>query len=130
MQDPQLPELTKIELEVMKSLWTDGRLSAREIHQRAGERQSWSYSTTRTVIERMVGKGLLAKEKFHGIYLYTAMISRPQGLARWVRHFADRVLEIDYQPVVSLFTQGQTLSAEEIDELQRLLDEESAGEPS
>ena len=107
----------------MKTLWKNGRMSAREIHQDAGQSRDWNYSTTRTVVERMVQKNLLNKEKFHGIYLYLPTITRPQGLAQWVRHFAERVLEMDYAPVVSLFTQGQTLSVEEIEELQRLLDE-------
>ena len=47
------------ELEVLKALWSSQRLSAREIHDRIGEAQDWSYSTTRTVIQRMVDKGMI-----------------------------------------------------------------------
>ena len=117
-----LPELSKPELEVMKSLWRHGRSSAREIHGHAGERCGWAYSTTRTMLERMVKKGLLAKRDFHGIYLYTTKISKAQGLAGLVKDFAERILEMDHAPVVSLFAEGKTLTAAEIAELEELLE--------
>ncbi len=118
-----LPEINASELDLLKVLWREGALAAREVHTRLGERNSWAYSTTRTVMERMVGKGLVEKKLFHGLNLYEAKISRPAGLARLVRNFADRVLELDPAPVVSLFAEGEALSAEEIRELSRLLEE-------
>lgn len=128
MTKTTIQDLTRPELEVMKGLWSGGgRMSAREIHDQAGEKNGWAYSTTRTTIERMVKKGLLAKKTFHGIYLYSTDVTRVQGLASLVKDFADRVLEMDYAPVVSLFTQGGKLSAEEIDELSRLLEEDEEG---
>lgn len=121
MTERNEPELTKPELAVMKSLWKAGRQSAREVHETAGEANDWAYSTTRTIIERMVKKGLLSKNEFHGIYLYDAKISRVQGLASLVKDFAHRVLEIEPAPVVSLFAQGDTLTSEEIDQLAQML---------
>lgn len=75
-------------------------------------------------MDRMIKKRLLEREKYHGIFLYKALISRPAGLARMVRFFADRVLETDIGSVVSIFAKSNTLSAEEIEELERLLEEE------
>ena len=56
-----LPQLAPAELDVMKVLWTAGGLSAREVHERLAEQTGWAYSTTRTMIERMVKKGLVAR---------------------------------------------------------------------
>ena len=123
-----LPQLTPAELEVMKVLWESDGLSAREVHQRIGESMGWAYSTTRTTIERMVRKDLVKKGVFHGLHLYTASVSRASGLARMVRDFARQVLETSHVPVVSLFADSGSLSAEEIDELSRLLDTADARE--
>jgi BlaI family penicillinase repressor len=117
-----LPQLTPTELDVMNVLWTQGRLSAREIHDTLGERLGWAYSTTRTTVERMVRKGLIEKSAFHGIHIYSATVSRATGLARMVREFASRVLEGSHVPVVSLFAESGTLTDEEIAELRELLD--------
>ncbi len=127
-----LPELSATELDVMKILWREGKQSARELHDRLAPARNWAYSTTRTTLERMVEKGLLEKAAFHGINLYAPRLGKPAGLARLVRDFAERVLEMDAAPVVSLFARSEALSEEEVRELERLLavaDAEEAAEP-
>jgi len=119
----ELPQLTPAELEVMKVLWDTDGLSAREVHDDLGQRLDWAYSTTRTTIERMVRKGLVAKEPFHGLHIYRASVTRVSGLARLVRDFAAQVLETSYVPVVSLFADSGALTEQEILELRRLLDD-------
>ena len=116
-----LPQLTPAELEVMKVLWGESGLSAREVHQKLGDRQGWAYSTTRTTIERMVRKELVAKTSFHGLHIYSASVSRAAGLARMVRDFATQVLESSHVPVVSLFAETGSLTDEEIEEMRALL---------
>jgi predicted transcriptional regulator len=118
-----LPQLAPAELEVMKVVWGGGRLSAREIHDKLGARTAWAYSTSRTVVERMVAKGLLERERFHGLNLYRAAISRPAGLAALVRSFAEDVLELRRVPVAALFAESDVLTPEEMEELRALLGE-------
>jgi len=119
----RLPDLAGTELEVMKVLWKQGRLSAREVHERVEESLGWAYSTTRTTLERLAKKGAVRKRRFHGLTLYEAKISKARGLARRVLDFAERVLESEPTPVVSLFAHSEALSDEEVEELSRLLDE-------
>ena len=123
-----LPDLSDSELDVMRALWKSDRLSAREVHDRVSPARGWAYSTTRTVLERMVEKGLVNKTSFHGIYLYRPRLSRAAGLARAVRDFADRVAEIGAAPVVSLLAGGESWSDEEVAELERLLGLARSGE--
>jgi predicted transcriptional regulator len=125
--EKELPQLTPAELEVMKVLWTGDGLSAREIHQQLGEQQEWAYSTTRTTVERMVRKGLVEKNAFHGLHIYSASVSRARGLARMVRDFATQVLESSHVPVVSLFAESGSLTEDEIEELRQVLDGELPG---
>lgn len=116
-----LPELSDTELDVMRTLWKGGRLSAREVHDRVGPSRGWAYSTTRTILDRMVEKGHVEKASFHGIFLYTPRLSRAAGLAAMVRDFAERVAETGAAPVVSLFAGSESWSDEEVAELERLL---------
>jgi predicted transcriptional regulator len=126
----QLPHLTRAELDVMKVLWKHRRLSAREVHQQVAEGLGWAYSTTRTTVERLVRKGLVSKQALHGLHVYSPLISRPAGLARMVRDFAEQVLEAGPAPVVSLIAESEALSAEEIEELRTLLGRDRVGEES
>jgi len=122
-----LPELSKSELDIMKILWQDGCGSAREIHDKLKPAYHWAYSTTKTIMDRMVKKGHLVRENFHGVFLYRPLISKPAGLASFVRNFADNVLEMDYGSVVSLFARSKTLTAQEITELTELLQSQETG---
>jgi predicted transcriptional regulator len=119
-----LPDLTKAEFDILRILWKSGRLSVREVHDQLIENYNWAYSTTKTMMDRMAKKGLLRREEFHGVYLYKPLLSRPKGFARFIQFFADRVLELDYGSVVSLFSRSKALSPEEIEELRLLLDRE------
>ena len=120
-----LPELTKSELAVFKVLWSGGEASAREVHEGLAGGVDWAYSTTRTTLDRMAAKGLLSKRSFHGMYLYAPRISKVAGLAGLVRDLAERVLEVDYAPVVSLFAESNQLTPDEVEELSRLLEVEA-----
>ena len=117
-----LPELNNSEIEVMNVLWTSGPLSAREIHASIPARLGWAYSTTRTVLNRLVDKGLVGKRPVHGLHVYRARITRAKGIASRVKHFAERVALTDIAPVVALFADQSTLDDDEVRELQRLLD--------
>ena len=116
-----LPDLSRAEFDILRVLWKKGRLSIREVHDALQETYNWAYSTTKTMMDRMVKKELLVREEFHRVFLYKSQISRPQGMAKWVEFLADRVLEMDQGAVVSLFARNKVLSPEEIDELIQLL---------
>ncbi|MCU0644909.1 MAG: BlaI/MecI/CopY family transcriptional regulator [bacterium] len=116
-----LVDLSRAEYDILRTLWKKGRLSVREVHDQLQETYGWAYTTTKTMMDRMVEKGLLNRESFHGVYLYKPMITRPAGLARMVQFFADRVLEMDVGSVVSLFARSKAITPEEIEELNKLL---------
>ena len=119
--DKNLPELSKAEYDILRVLWKEGKQTVREVHDKLQGTYRWAYTTTKTMMDRMVSKKLMSREEFHGIYLYKPLISRPAGLARMVEFFADRVLEMDAGSVVSLFARTKAITPEEIDELENLL---------
>ena len=123
-----LVDLSRAEYDILRTLWKKGRLSVREVHDQLQKTYGWAYTTTKTMMDRMVEKGLLNRGSFHGVYLYKPMITRPAGLARMVQFFADRVLEMDVGSVVSLFARSKALSPEEIEQLNDLLTEDQSEE--
>jgi len=115
------PELSRAEFDILRVMWKRGRQTVREVHEQLRASQGWAYTTTKTMMDRMVAKNLLERGEFHGIFLYRPLITRPAGLARWVHFFADRVLETDTAAVVSLFAASKAITADEVDELERHL---------
>ena len=117
-----LPDLSRTELQMLNVLWKSKEgLSVREVHEQIKNEFKWAYSTTKTTMDRMVKKGLLRRDDFHGVFLYQAEISRPAGLARLLSFFMNDLLEMDQSALVSLFGRSKALSNSEIDELENLL---------
>ncbi|MCI0511895.1 BlaI/MecI/CopY family transcriptional regulator [candidate division KSB1 bacterium] len=130
MAPNDLVDLSRAEYDILRIIWKNEKMSVREVHQELKATYGWAYTTTKTMMDRMWQKNLLKREAFHGIFLYTPLISRPAGLARLVQFFADRVLEMDVGAVVSLFARSQAITAAEIEELQTLLKKELSQEPT
>ena len=112
-------ELTKTEYQVLRVLWKQQPLSVREVHDRLNN--NWAYTTTKTLMDRMAAKGLLTRESYHGVLVYQPTLSRPEGLVKLVRFFAEKVLEVEHDEVVSMFTDSRTYSSEEVEQLRKLL---------
>ena len=120
----EIPELTTTEYDILRILWKHGEQSVREVHDALQPTYGWAYTTTKTIMDRMTAKRLLRREIAHGVFLYAAEISRPVGLAKLVHFFASRVLEIEQRDVVEMLIKSETMSAEEINELEQLLEHE------
>jgi BlaI family transcriptional regulator, penicillinase repressor len=119
MGSNEMPEVTKAEFQVLDALWASGELSIREIHDRLAN--AWAYSTTKTVVDRMARKGLVNRTNQHGINVYCAAISRPAGLAHWLKFFARQILGVDTATAVAMFAQSDKIDADELAELERLV---------
>lgn len=114
------------ELELLKCLWRHKACSARELHECAGPRLGWSYSSTRKTLERMLEKGLALERDQHGLHVYRAGVGKVKMLALLADDFGRRVLEMDRPLPLQAFADSRLLSEKELAELSALLD---AAEP-
>jgi len=112
---------TRTELSVLKQLWTEGRMSAREIHDAVSAETGWSYSTTRTIITRMEEKGLLTRADAHGVAVYSPALSRVAVLGAMARELARDVFDIKGALPASMFADSPHVTSEELAELDAIL---------
>lgn len=114
---------SKSELAILKVLWADAPLSAREIQERIGPELKWSFSTTRTTLSRMTDKSLLKLDTKHGVRVYTPVESKARTLSGVLREFFDTFFEMKGPLPTAAFYDSNILSEEEWAELDRLLNE-------
>lgn len=117
---------TRPELEILKLLWRRKALTARAIADALAEPLGWSYSTLRTVLERMVDKGLLTRQPADGANVYAAAIGKVALLGRMIQDFSSRVLELDAAPSAVYFAQSKLLTEDELEELEKMLRQDQA----
>ena len=118
----------KSEIAVLKHLWTHGEQSAREVHDGVTDETGWSYSTTRTVINRMADKSWLNRRDVHGIAVFAAAVSKVTVLGGMVRDLTRKVFDIEGELPVSMFAGSPHLSDGELDELEQLINTASSGD--
>lgn len=116
MSVPSITELT-----LLKALWRQQPLSAREIHDQVALELGWSYSSTRKTLERMLEKGTVSQQVRHGVQVYEAVLEKVDTLAAFARDFGKRVMEIDTPLPVMMFTGSKLVDAQELARLDQLL---------
>lgn len=118
-----MAEPNQTELEILKCLWEEAPLSAREVHDRVGPSQGWHNSTTRTLILRMEKKGWLSREKVHGVTVFSPEIDKVDTLGTLIKQLARNVLNVEGALPVNMFSGSTLLSDEELDQLDALIND-------
>jgi predicted transcriptional regulator len=116
-----IPSIT--ELILLKCLWKQHPLSAREIHDRVEEELAWSYSSTRKTLERMLDKGMISQHTAHGMNVYAPVLEKVETLAEFAHDFSHRVMELNAPLPVNMFTGSRLVNQHELKELEQLLAE-------
>lgn len=117
------PKISNAEWEIMKLLWENGPMAARDVFARLPQTNDWAYKTVKTLLSRLVAKGAVGYEQVGNSYLYRAAYTRTQMTRKEVKGFVERVLEGAAMPVMARFIEQHDLSQDDIDHLRKLLDE-------
>ena len=114
-----LPKLTKLELQIMETLWTQGACSVREIHQAFPERGRPAFTTVQTTIYRLESKKALRRTKrISNANIFEAVISRDATQSRLI----DDLLTLfggRTKPVMAHLIQTGKLTLDDIKDAER-----------
>ena len=118
-----LRKLTTLELRIMEALWTQGRLSIREIQESFPEPDRPAYSTVQTTVYRLEEKGAVHRlRKIGNAHIFDAAISRDQAGSRLVDDLLD-LFGGNPQLVMAQMVESGKLTLQDIREAEKLLKE-------
>ena len=89
--------------------------------------ESWSPATIKTMLHRLVQKGVLTFERDGKRYLYRSCLPREQCIQSAGTDFLKRVMGQEAAPVLVELVRAAALTPEDIEQLRRLLDEKESG---
>jgi BlaI family transcriptional regulator, penicillinase repressor len=120
MPKPEI-ELTEAEWAVIKAVWDHEPCTAPAIQQELFKRTRWTYSTVRTLMDRMVAKGLLTAGKVRNLTVFRSAVTRPQAqrgeLLYALRHAFNGALT----PMVQCLLDANKLTGDDLAELEALI---------
>lgn len=111
--------LGEVESDFASLIWDNEPLPSSRLVELCRERLDWKKSTTYTVLRRLCQKGIFQNEG--GVV--TARISREEFDEGQSRAFVDQAFDGSLPKFLAAFTSRKKLSAEEVEQLQRLIDQ-------
>lgn len=112
------------ELEVLKVLWTTGSATVREVVVALRRRRRrLAYNTVLTLLSRLREKGYVAADRRDTAHRFRPVVSREQLIGSSLAALADRVCDGTASPLVQALVRDRRLTAADIAQLRKLLDE-------
>ena len=114
------PKISDSELEVMRVLWQAGdALPVTEIRETLQQSRGWEATTVKTLVSRLVTKGVLRQEK-RSVFYYSPLISEAE-YNDWATHdLISRVYHGSARDLVAALVRSDGLTQSDIDELHDL----------
>ena len=120
MTDDLACKITDSELEVMKLLWqSDKALTITEFREKLQKSKSWEPATIKTLVSRLVSKGVIRQEK-RNMYYYSPLISETEYNAWATSDLIKKLYNGSARKLVSALVHSDDLTKEDIDELQKM----------
>jgi BlaI family transcriptional regulator, penicillinase repressor len=118
-------ELPDAELEVLACLWQKGEATAREVRESMEGYRPLTHSAVSTLLTRLQDKGLVSRRKgtVGKAFLFRANERPKRTRSRLVGDLLERVFGGDALAVVSSLFETRTPTEDELERLQKLLDE-------
>ena len=115
------PKLSKLEFQIMETLWNRGESSIREIQDAFPEKRRPAYTTIQTTVYRLEAKDVVKRVKKVGnFHIFAAAISRDAAQRRLI----DDLLALfggRTQPVMAHLVESRKLTLDDIREAEKAL---------
>lgn len=115
-------ELTEVEWEIMKVVWTRQPCAAGTVQEELARTRDRAYSTVKTLMDRMVEKGFLRIEKIRNLQLFTACVSEVEARRGEFRKMLKRAFDGALTPMMQFLIEHEELSKQEAAKLRELVD--------
>jgi len=107
----------------MKIVWRKKTVTANEVVAALERKTHWKPKTIHTLLRRLVNKGAVAFAKNGREHVFSPLVDAHSYAAEASKSFLSRFFDGDVAPFLSCLLENKKLSAREIEELRRILDE-------
>ena len=114
-------ELTEAEWAIIQVIWENQPCAAPTVQEILEKSRKWTYSTVKTLMDRMVTKGLLKTEKIRNLILYSSVITRKQAQNSEIMRTVKRAFDGAFTPMMQFMLDNTNLSEKQLNELENLI---------
>ena len=121
------PRPTEAELAILGVLWARGPATVRQVNDALYESRETGYTTTLKLMQIMAEKGLVTRDERDRTHVYAAKLSQDRTQRQLVTDLVDRAFGGSALALVMQALSAHPASDDELQEIQRLIDEHKRG---
>lgn len=114
-------ELTEGEWAIVRAVWDNEPCAAPTVQEALEKQKRWSYSTVKTMMDRMVSKGLLKTKRIRNLILYRSAVTKKQAQSSEIMRAVKRAFNGALTPMMQFLLDNNELSPEQLSELEAML---------
>ena len=118
--------ITDAEWEVMRVVWANDRVTSKIVISVLKEKMDWTESTIKTILGRLVEKGVLNTEQEGRKFIYTANIEEKEAVGNYTDDIFNRICRKNVGNVVGSIIEDHVLSFDDIQRLEEILEMKKA----
>jgi BlaI family transcriptional regulator, penicillinase repressor len=122
LEPMKTPRPTDAELAILRVLWERGPSTVRQVHDILTRERPTAYTTALKLLQIMTDKGLVRRDEADRTHVYHPKLSEEQTQRQLIRDLVDRAFGGSASKLVLQALSVKRASAEELVEIQRLLD--------
>ena len=120
MQNQLADKISDSELEVMKLLWqAEDALPVTEIREALQKSRGWEATTVKTLVSRLVSKGVIRQEK-RKVYYYSPLISEKEYNGWATNNLIERLYHGSARDLVAALVHSDGLTQDDLEELRQM----------
>ncbi len=116
-------KLTEAEWKVMNVVWERYPCTARDVLKELKGETDWAYTTAKTILTRLVNKGVLSTTMRENASIYEPKIRREDAQHSELRSLLERAFDGAVSPMMQFVVAREGLSKKERADIHRMLEE-------
>jgi BlaI family penicillinase repressor len=121
--EPRPERISDAEHAVMEALWDESPLAAADVCERVCKERDWSMPTVKTLLGRLVNKGVIATKPDGRRFLYTPLVARAEYVGSESKRLVQRLFGGRAAPLIAHLAESEALTDQDLTEIEALLKE-------
>lgn len=117
----QEPQISPSEWEVMRVVWTSNPITSKEINEILNEKKDWKLATTKTLIGRLVKKGMLSAEPNGRKFEYSPAVTEEKSVEEATESLLQQVCSKKAGSTIQVMLENSTVSLSDLEELEKVI---------
>lgn len=113
--------ISKSEWEIMRVIWTKDAATSGQILDILGEKNSWTASTVKTFLKRLVDKGYLTRKRSGKAFLYSSLLSEQEAMNQQTDDLFNKFCQRKHKTILEHLLKETPMTLSDIADLQVLL---------